>query len=82
MATESVAGSAGDQTERRRAADERRGDFVHRAVTANCDNKIAALGLGALRQIAGMAGVFGQDDARSVTMGERADFVQGSSSPS
>ena len=81
MAAEAVTGSAGDQAECRRAADQRRGDFVQRAVAADGDDEIATLGLCALGQFAGMARAFGQLDAGRVTTGERADFVEGPGGP-
>lgn len=76
MAAQAVTGSAGDEAERGGGADERSGDFVHRAIAANGDDELAAGGQGFGCERASVAGVLREADRGAVFFGECFDLRQ------
>lgn len=76
VAAEAVAGAAGDEAERGGGADERGGDFVHRAVAADGYDELAVVGERFGRERARVAGVLGEADGGAVFFGESLDVGQ------
>lgn len=77
VTAEAVAGAAGDEAERGGRADERGGDFVHRAIAADGDHDLAAVGEGFGGEGAGVASVLGEAEGSAVFFSERLDVRPG-----
>jgi len=73
VAAETVAGAAGDQTERRRGIDQAGRHFVHRAVPAHRHDEFAALRERLLCQRGGVAPMLRQHDVGPTSRGKLAD---------
>src|ERR1051326_6941259 len=64
MQRESVARAARPEPERAGGADERLGDFVHRAVAANGDHPTITREHGVARELSGVTRAFRRDEVR------------------
>ena len=62
VAAEAVARAAGDEAEDGISADERGGDFVHRAVATDGDDQLATLGEGLRGELGRVPRALGRDD--------------------